>query len=275
MKQVVLGGMRCRAVGIGLAVTYSVLAVRADAQSGVAATAAEPAPRSEPTPTVAEPPPVAFPAEQAGVPAEPSASVPPPAPVQPSPAFQAGKPPNPAPSTDLSRNLREQPAPAISPAANRAGIGLLVAGGMHTGLALGTRLGIGDLGVELTGGYQLLLAVWHPPGRSERGTVDLGSSAQFGGELYFTPWHPTERSAIGLKSGYRYNTVLEHGFAVAITFLGTLGPDLAVEGLAGTQVFPGSRGRLLRALGMPSDADITYASNAQYFEYGLQLIWYP
>jgi hypothetical protein len=151
---------------------------------------------------------------------------------------------------------------------------LLAAAGLHTGLALGARFGLGDLGIEITGGYQLLLALWRDPIDDDLEGA-AGSSAQFGGEVYYTPWHPLESSAIGLKAGYRYNTILEHGFAVAITFLGTLSEHLAIEGLAGFQIFPDSGGRLRRHLDVPSNADMSYSSSYQFFEYGFELIWYP
>ena len=152
---------------------------------------------------------------------------------------------------------------------------MLAAAGLHTGLALGARLGLGDVGLEVTGGYQLLYAVWDRGGTGQDRHVDLGSSAQVGSELYVTPWHPNATSAIGLKAGYRYNTALEHGFAVAITFLATLSPHVALEGLAGVQAFPGAEGRLRRKLGVPNEADVAFSSQLQFFEYGFELIWYP
>jgi hypothetical protein len=122
------------------------------------------------------------------------------------------------------------------------------------------------VGLEVLGGYQPLIAITQP-------SIELGSSAQLATELYVTPWHPRPSSAIGLKAGYRYNTLLEHGFSVAITYLASLSETLAVEGLAGASIFPGSESRLRRRLGVSED--IIYGSSAQYYEYGLELIWYP
>jgi len=160
---------------------------------------------------------------------------------------------------------------------HRPGVGLLAGAGLHTGLALGARVGVGDLGVELTGGYQLLFAATDRDlGSDERSDVKFGSSAQFGAELYWTPWHPLESSAIGLKAGYRYSTVLEHGYALAVTFLVTLSRSVALEVLAGTQIYPGSNPRLRRNLGFAADQDLLfYNSGHQYFEYGFEFIWYP
>jgi hypothetical protein len=158
---------------------------------------------------------------------------------------------------------------------NRPGVGLLAAAGLHSGFGLGARLGLGDVGVEVTGGYQLLYAFWDGSDGAKGRTIDLGSSVQLGTEAYFTPWHPGKTSAIGLKAGYRYNSVLKNGFAAAITFLATLSPHLAFEGLAGTQIFPGGERRLRRELDLPQGADIVYGAHAQFFEYGFELIWYP
>lgn len=156
---------------------------------------------------------------------------------------------------------------------SRSGVGLLAAAGLHTGLALGARLGVGDFGLELSGGYQLLLALWSDDLRNAH--IDGASSGQLNAELYLTPWHPIPRSAIGLKGGWRYNTVLKQGFSIAIAFLGDIGPHLAIEGLAGASIFPGSLGRLRRELGIPVSGDIGYSSSIQFFEYGFELIWYP
>jgi hypothetical protein len=217
--------------------------------------------------------------EEAGAEAGAGATSPPAA-EQPAAKAAAAEPPPPLAAEPEAAPAIATGTPAAAEtaapsAARRAGIGLLAAAGLHSGFGLGARLGVGDVGLELTGGYQLLYAVWDGRGGAQDRKIDLGSSAQFGSELYFTPWHPGKTSAVGLKSGYRYNSVLEHGFAVAIAFLATLSPHLAFEGLAGAQVFPGSEGRLRRKLELPNDADIVYGSQTQFFEYGFQLIWYP
>lgn len=171
---------------------------------------------------------------------------------------------------------QEEATPPPDPVAHRAGVGLLIGAGFHTGLALGTRLGLGDVGLELTGGYQLLLSI-APDGEPgiDRDEINAGSSAQFGSEVYWTPWHPLPTTAIGLKAGYRYNTVLHHGFAVAISFLVSLSDSIALEGLAGAQIFPGSSDRLREHFDLPPGASLGYSSSYQFFEYGFEFIWYP
>jgi len=172
-----------------------------------------------------------------------------------------------------SESRERAPGEHVSTApSHRPGVGFLIGAGLHTGLALGARAGVGDFGVELTGGYQLLIAAHDDFNGS---SFDAGSSAQFGSELYWTPWHPLESSAIGLKAGYRYNTVLEHGFAFAISFLVSLSSHIALEGLAGMQIFPGSGDRLKRELGIPRSSDLGYSSSYQFYEYGFDFIWYP
>lgn len=171
---------------------------------------------------------------------------------------------------------QETTVPEPDPVAHRAGVGFLIGAGFHTGLALGTRLGLGDVGLELTGGYQLLLSIAPNDDLGvQRDEVNAGSSAQFGSEVYWTPWHPLPTTAIGLKGGYRYNTVLHHGFGVAVTFLVSLSSSIALEGLAGAQIFPGSGDRLRRHFDLPPGADLGYNSSYQFFEYGFEFIWYP
>jgi hypothetical protein len=165
--------------------------------------------------------------------------------------------------------------PQTDPVAHRAGVGLLLGAGLHTGLALGTRLGLGDVGLELTGGYQLLHSIGRDDFPVERDPLEFGSSAQFGSEVYWTPWHPMPTTAIGVKTGYRYNTVLHHGFAFAVSFLVSLSDSIALEGLAGAQFFPGSGDRLRSHLDLPPGAALGYNSSYQFFEYGFEFIWYP
>lgn len=156
----------------------------------------------------------------------------------------------------------------------QTGIGLVAAAGLHTGLALGARLGVSDVGLEIIGGYQLLLVISEDR-YDRKGSLDAGSSAQFGTELYVTPWHPIEKSSIGIKSGYRYNTVLKHGFSIAIAFLVDLSSELALEGLAGGSFFIDKEDLLRKKLKIPSGNRFLYSSAMQFFEYGFELIWYP
>jgi hypothetical protein len=228
---------------------------------GAAHAQAGPTPPPTASPTVTTPPSVAQ--GDAAVPSAP-------------PAVPSAAPPA-SPITSSIPAAAEPPAGGpVEYSSSRRGIGWVAAAGLHTGLALGVRLGAGDIGIEVAGGYQLLVALWHERTIfADSDNIDAGSSAQVSGEVYLTPWHPVESSAIGIKGGYRYNTVLHNGFSIAITFLADLNPHLALEGLAGASIFPGSAGRLRRALDLPSDADLIYASNAQFFEYGFELIWYP
>jgi len=258
---VVLGAVTA-AAGQGVAAEPSAAppsGIAAPPQPAPAGAAAEPP--AQPPPDAQTPPAETAPAGVAPVAPE-AAAAPPPAP-QPLP---------PAPLSAVESSADTAPPPKQHPSA-RPGVGLVGAAGLHTGLALGVRLGLGDVGVELAGGYQLLLAISDDGGLDW--DVDAGSSAQGSAELYVTPWHPLPTAAIGLKGGYRYNSVLHHGFSVAVTFLADLSDHLALEGLAGGSFFPGSEDRLRDELGLSPGADFAYSSSAQFFEYGFELIWYP
>lgn len=165
-------------------------------------------------------------------------------------------------------------AAAIASPSQRTGVALVAAAGLHTGLGLGMRAGTGDIGIEVIGGYQPLVALWEQP-QGRDFNVDTGSSGQVLAELYLTPIHPTPSSSIGLKVGYRYNSVLEHGTGFALTFLVDLSQHLALEVAAGAAVFPGAQSRLKAELGVPSDANVVYGSAVQFFEYGFELVWFP
>jgi hypothetical protein len=219
--------------------------------------------------------PTPAPAEQPG-PAQAAPPATPPPATTTEPATAQSPPPEPETTTQaVSPAVDEaiEPNEELDPSSSRPGVGIVGAAGLHTGLAAGLRLGLGDVGLEVAGGYQLLLAVWRQSVNDTN--IDAASSAQVGAELYVTPWHPRPTTAIGMKSGYRYNSVLQHGFSVAITFLVDLNPHLALEVLAGGSFFPDSTGRLRDALDLPSGADIIYGSSYQFFEYGFELVWYP
>jgi hypothetical protein len=180
-----------------------------------------------------------------------------------------GAPPLAEGSEDLARDEASTDKEDVEPpggyASARPGVGLVAALGLHTGAALGTRLGLGDVGLELGAGVMPLIAI--TPRRNA-----FGTSAQGAAEIYWTPWHPMKKSAIGMKGGYRYNSALHHGFSVAICYLATLNETLAIEGLAGASIFPGSEERLEDELRV---TNVIYGSSAQWFEYGFELVWYP
>lgn len=154
------------------------------------------------------------------------------------------------------------------------GVGVVMALGLHTGAGLGVRLGGSTVGVELVGAWQPLLAVTEPDFVGSR-DIYAGSSVQAGAELTLMPWHPKPWSAVGIKGGYRYNSVLTHGFGFAIAFMADLGNGFAVEGCAGASVFPGQEDTLRAALDIPDSDRLIYSSAVQFYEYGLELIWYP
>jgi hypothetical protein len=205
-------------------------------------------------------------------------------PEAPPPPLQSVQPlqpvdPAPAPQPSAAAPVAASPATervAANSVPHRTGAGLLAAAGFHTGLALGARAGTGTIGVELTGGYQLIYAMWNRLPGSDRLPIQFGWSGQFGAEVYFTPWHPIATSAIGLRGGYRYSAVLEHGFAIALAFLFSLGDYFAMEISMGSQAFPGSTGRLRRSLEVPEEAELAAINSSyQFFEYGFELICYP
>lgn len=206
--------------------------------------------------------------------AAPPADATPPAPAEPAAAPSEAPQAMPSPSADDSDDSGEPPLEPPVSAASRPGIGFVGALGLHTGLAVGARFGLGDVGLELLGGYQLLLAEWRYSSRT-RLHFDAGSSGQLAGEIYLTPIHPTDSSALGLRAGYRYNTVLHHGFAVAFAFIGELSPKLAIEGVAGASIFPGRSGTLRHELDIPSGTQLLYSSTLQLFEVGVELIVFP
>jgi hypothetical protein len=167
----------------------------------------------------------------------------------------------------------DEPEPRVDHGASELSVGIVGALGMHTGAAAGVRLGLDDFGLELLGGYQPLLAFSDDGSRQV--DIDFASSAQLSAELTFMPWHPKQGSAIGLKGGYRYNSVLEHGFAVAMAFMVDLGEAVALEVCAGGAFFPGQEQTLREELDVPPENDLAYSSYAQFFELGFELIFYP
>ncbi|MGD8861438.1 MAG: hypothetical protein PVI30_15625 [Myxococcales bacterium] len=177
------------------------------------------------------------------------------------------------PTTGSETDSEPESEPSVGHAASEVDVGLVAALGLHTGAAAGVRLAHGDFGLEVVGGYQPLLA-FSDDGSREM-DVDLGSSAQLGAELTFMPWRPKKSSAIGLKGGYRYNSVLEHGFAAALAFMVDLGESVALQVCAGGSFFPGQEQTLRDELNVPEENDLAYASNAQFFEFGFELIWLP
>jgi hypothetical protein len=80
---------------------------------------------------------------------------------------------------------------------------------------------------------------------------------------------------LGLKGGYRYNSVLHHGFAVSAGFRVNLLPRLALEIFEGLSIFPSSSGALRRELSIPPSTHLLYSSSFQFLDEGIEVIWYP
>jgi hypothetical protein len=176
------------------------------------------------------------------------------------------QPPQPA----AERAAVEAPPP---PAGDRGPLGLLLHLGPYTGFGAGLALGTKDVGLRASAGWApLLLAI-------DRGgsNVDLSfhSSLQISPDLYLRLLTPRPTTLLGLTGGYRYNTLLGHGFGFGA--YAQFGLGRVVDGLiwAGFLVHPVGEDHLKREKNLPGGTKFAFPGPNVSFGASLGLATFP
>jgi hypothetical protein len=125
-------------------------------------------------------------------------------------------------STAFAEGLEKNDEPATD------GVHPLILAGYSDGLAAGVEFGMGDFALRGSAGYMPLIF-------SITNADDLGferfefrNSAQANADVLFLPWARGSGNRVGLSLGYRYNTLLTHGFALGGQVEATLSDDLTL-----------------------------------------------
>src|SRR5262245_4567056 len=111
-----------------------------------------------------------------------------------------------------SRSARAQTGSAPAPPPEHGSLSLLLNIGGYSGFGGGLALGTRAAGIRgLVGWAPVIFRV-----DDGSGSIDFKfySGFQAGGDIYLRIFSPKETSDIGAQLGYRYSSLLGHGFAV-------------------------------------------------------------
>jgi len=165
-------------------------------------------------------------------------------------------------------------APAIAQSAPRAqppdrqGISLLLEAGSYTGFGAGVGLGTRDVGVRAYAGWLPLLLTLNSD-------LKFYSGFQAGPDLYVRIFSPRPTADIGALAGYRYSTLLGHGFAVG--GYAQIGLSRAVDANVslGLLIFPDGEDHLAREENLPPGVQYSFPGPRVNFGVSAGLAFFP
>jgi len=157
--------------------------------------------------------------------------------------------------------VRQQPP-------NRRGISLLLEAGSFTGFGAGVGIGTRDVGVRAYGGWLPLLL-------TRNSDLTFYSGFQVGPDLYARIFSPQPNADIGVLAGYRYSTLLGHGFTVG--GYAELGLSRALDAniSVGLLIFPDGEDHLAREENLPPGVQYSFPGPKVNFGVGVGLAFFP
>jgi hypothetical protein len=144
--------------------------------------------------------------------------------------------------------------------------------GFYDGLGALMVIGGDPVGAVVSGGYAPVL-IFGNQRLNKSITFDYYTSGQLNLDLLVAPWHVGKRTDLGIVAGYKYNSVLAHGFGVGFAAFVDLSATLALSAGVGFAGFPGAEDHLRQNQGYPTDRDPAIP----WFQGGVQiaLLVYP
>jgi hypothetical protein len=114
---------------------------------------------------------------------------------------------------------------------------LVASEGSFNGFGLGVRGGWLRAGLDASFGFVPFL-VTYGSDPEEFPEFKLMSGFQGNASIYLGLYRPDSRTDLGIAFGYKYNTLLRHGAAVAFYFQRELSAHWALQGFVGPCIFP-------------------------------------
>jgi hypothetical protein len=151
---------------------------------------------------------------------------------------------------------------------DRRGISLLLGAGSYTGFGGGVGIGTRDIGVQASAGWLPLLF-------SLNSDLKFYSGFQVGPDLYARIFSPQPTADIGALAGYRYSTLLGHGFTVGgyAQFVLTRAVDGNVS--VGLLIFPDGEDHLAREENLPPGVQYSFPGPKVNFGVSAGLAFFP
>ncbi|RLB65647.1 MAG: hypothetical protein DRI90_01440 [Deltaproteobacteria bacterium] len=185
---------------------------------------------------------------------------------------------SPAPTLDQTPDAKQAAGPAkpVAPSVPSASrrqryLGFGPRLGLFWGFGAGLRVGAPQLGLDLSGGYVPLTLF------NYRWPTDLSLDGAHTGQLNlaaYLSFRPMSQIVVGLTSGYRYNSLLGHGFCFGIDTHVNFGNKFALHLGAGPAIFPAGDDNYRREMDEP-DLGFGFPRPAFQFGTGTGLLYFP
>ncbi len=182
------------------------------------------------------------------------------------------------PTSAQSRDAEQtaDPADPLEPTAQTASrrqryLGFGPRLGLFWGFGAGLRVGAPQLGLDLSGGYVPVTLF------NYRWPTDLSLDGAHTGQLNvaaYLSFRPMSQIVVGLTSGYRYNSLLGHGFGFGIDTHVNFGKKFALHMAAGPAIFPTGDDHYRREMDEP-DLGFGFPRPAFQFGTGTGLLYFP
>ena len=160
-----------------------------------------------------------------------------------------------------------QPATRAQPP-SREGISLLLETGSYAGFGAGVGFGTRDVGVRAYGGWIPLLFTLNSD-------LKFYSGFQAGPDLYVRIFSPQPNADIGALAGYRYSTLVGHGFAVGGYAQFGLSRAVDVNISVGLLIFPDGENHLAREENLPPGVHYAFPGPTANLGLSVGLAFFP
>jgi hypothetical protein len=144
---------------------------------------------------------------------------------------------------------------------------LVATEGSYNGFGLGFRVGGPRIGFDGSFAFVPLLMTFQAnPDASP--DFEILTSYQANATVFFGLYQPDTRTDLGIAVGYKYNSLMKHGFNVAFYLKKELGRHWALMGFAGPSIFPDAEDQIRERTGWK---DGSVASGLAWHQAGLGL----
>jgi len=150
--------------------------------------------------------------------------------------------------------------------------------GPFHGFGAGVRAGHPYVGADISGGWQPIWVILQKQYIGSSASPDLEFEGAHSGQLSagaYVSFNPGKRFVAGLNAGYRFNSVLGHGFAIGFDGLLNLSRLLALQFNVGPLVFPDGDDRFKAEVGLPSNVSFDFPRPAVQIGIGVGLMIFP
>lgn len=172
-----------------------------------------------------------------------------------------------------SRSALAQTGSGAAPPPEHGSLSLLLNIGGYSGFGGGLALGTRAAGIRgLVGWAPVIFALDNLSGGTD---YKFYSGLQAGGDVYLRIFSPKETSDIGAQLGYRYSSLLGHGFAVGGYAQFALNRSLDFNLSIGLLFFPDGEDRLKQDQGLPSSTSFAFPGPKANFALSVGLAFWP